>query len=79
MGQTRRTRGIPNNKKIYSIRLGYMKKQIGDLEVRIENLEQILILATRYGEDDLQRIIRYKIGVLEREHKILKNRMNIIW
>jgi hypothetical protein len=56
-----------------------MKKQIGDLEVRIENLQQILILVTRYGEDDLQRFIRYKIGILEREHKILKNRMNIIW
>ena len=53
-----------------------MKKQIGDLEVRIENLQQVLTLVTRYGEDDLQRIIRYKIEVLEREHKILKNRMN---
>jgi len=53
-----------------------MKKQLNDLEVRIENLNKMLALAIRYGEEDLQRMIRYKIEGLEREMKILKNKMS---
>jgi len=53
-----------------------MKKQLNDLEVRIENLNKILVSAFRYGEEDLQRMIRYKIEGLEREMKILKNKMS---
>ena len=53
-----------------------MKKQLNDLEVRIENLEQMLVSAIRYGEEDLQRMIRYKIQGLERDMKILKNKMS---
>ena len=52
-----------------------MKKQLNDLEVRIENLNKMLVSAIRYGEEDLQRMIRYKIEGLEREMKILKNKM----
>ena len=52
-----------------------MKKQLNDLEVRIENLEQMLVSAIRYGEEDLQRMIRHKIQGLERDMKILKNKM----
>jgi phage shock protein A len=53
-----------------------MKKQLNDLEVRIENLNKMLASAIRYGEEDLQRMIRYKIEGLEREMKILKNKMS---
>lgn len=53
-----------------------MKKQLNDLEVRIENLNKMLVSAIRYGEEDLQRMIRYKIEGLEREMKILKNKMS---
>jgi phage shock protein A len=53
-----------------------MKKQLNDLEVRIENLNKMLVSAIRYGEEDLQRMIRYKIQGLEREMKILKNKMS---
>ena len=53
-----------------------MRKQLNDLKVRIENLEQMLVSAIRYGEEDLQRMIRYKIEGLEREMKILKNKMS---
>jgi len=53
-----------------------MKKQLNDLEVRIENLNKMLDSAIRYGEEDLQRMIRYKIEGLEREMKILKNKMS---
>lgn len=53
-----------------------MKKQLNDLEVRIENLDKMLASAIRYGEKDLQRMIRYKIEGLEREMKILKNKMS---
>jgi len=53
-----------------------MKKQINDLEVRIENLNNMLVLSIRYGEEDLQRMIRYKIWGLERDMKILKNKMS---
>ena len=53
-----------------------MKKQLNDLEVRIENLDKMLVSAIRYGEEDLQRMIRYKIEGLEREMKILKNKMS---
>jgi hypothetical protein len=53
-----------------------MRKQIQDLGVRIENLEQMLVSAIRYGEEDLQRMIRYKIQGLERDMKILKNKMS---
>jgi phage shock protein A len=53
-----------------------MKKQINDLEVRIENLNNMLVSAIRYGEEDLQRMIRYKIQGLERDMKILKNKMS---
>jgi hypothetical protein len=52
-----------------------MKKQLNDLEVRIENLNKMLVSSIRYGEEDLQRMIRYKIEGLEREMKILKNKM----
>lgn len=54
----------------------FMKKQLNDLEVRIENLNKMLTSAIRYGEEDLQRMIRYKIEGLEREMKILKNKMS---
>jgi hypothetical protein len=53
-----------------------MKKQLNDLEVRIENLNKMLVSAIRYGEEDLQRMIRYKIEGLERDMKILKNKMS---
>jgi hypothetical protein len=53
-----------------------MKKQLNDLEVRIQNLNEMLVSAIRYGEEDLQRMIRYKIEGLEREMKILKNKMS---
>ena len=53
-----------------------MKKQLNDLEVRIENLNKMLNSSIRYGEEDLQRMIRYKIEGLEREMKILKNKMS---
>jgi len=53
-----------------------MKKQLNDLEDRIENLNKMLASAIRYGEEDLQRMIRYKIEGLEREMKILKNKMS---
>ena len=53
-----------------------MRKQIQDLGVRIENLEKMLVSAIRYGEEDLQRMIRYKIQGLERDMKILKNKMS---
>jgi hypothetical protein len=53
-----------------------MKKQLNDLEVRIENLNKMLASAIRYGEEDLQRMIRYKIEGLERKMKILKNKMS---
>lgn len=53
-----------------------MKKQLNDLEVRIENLNKMLTSAIRYGEEDLQRMIRYKIEGLDREMKILKNKMS---
>jgi hypothetical protein len=53
-----------------------MKKQLNDLEVRIKNLDKILVSAIRYGEEDLQRMIRHKIEGLEREMKILKNKMS---
>ena len=53
-----------------------MKKQLNDLEVRIENLDKMLVSAIRYGEEDLQRMIRYKIQGLERDMKILKNKMS---
>jgi len=53
-----------------------MRKQIQDLGVRIENLEQMLVSAIRYGEEDLQRMIRHKIQGLERDMKILKNKMS---
>lgn len=53
-----------------------MKKQLNDLEVRIKNLNKMLASAIRYGEEDLQRMIRYKIEGLEREMKILKNKMS---
>jgi hypothetical protein len=53
-----------------------MKKQLNDLEVRIENLNKMLVSSIRYGEEDLQRMIRYKIEGLEREMKILKNKMS---
>ena len=53
-----------------------MKKQLNDLEVRIENLNKMLVSAIRYGEEDLQRMIRYKIQGLERDMKILKNKMS---
>ena len=53
-----------------------MKKQLNDLEDRIENLNKMLVSAIRYGEEDLQRMIRYKIEGLEREMKILKNKMS---
>ena len=52
-----------------------MKKQLNDLEVRIQNLNEMLVSAIRYGEEDMQRMIRYKIEGLEREMKILKNKM----
>ena len=53
-----------------------MKKQLNDLEVRIENLNKMLVSSIRYGEEDLQRMIRYKIQGLERDMKILKNKMS---
>jgi hypothetical protein len=53
-----------------------MKKQIQDLGVRIENLKQMLVFSIRYGEEDLQRMIRHKIEGLERDMKILKNKMS---
>ena len=53
-----------------------MKKQLNDLEDRIENLNKMLVSAIRYGEEDIQRMIRYKIEGLEREMKILKNKMS---
>ena len=53
-----------------------MKKQLNDLEVRIQNLNEMLVSAIRYGEEDMQRMIRYKIEGLEREMKILKNKMS---
>ena len=53
-----------------------MKKQLNDLEDRIENLNEMLVSAIRYGEEDLQRMIRYKIEGLDREMKILKNKMS---
>jgi hypothetical protein len=53
-----------------------MKKQLNDLEVRIQNLNEMLVSAIRYGEEDLQRMIRYKIEGLVREMKILKNKMS---
>ncbi len=53
-----------------------MRKQFQDLEVRIENLNNMLVSSIRYGEEDLQRMIRYKIEGLEREMKILKNKMS---
>jgi hypothetical protein len=53
-----------------------MRKQLNDLEVRIENLDKMLVSAIRYGEEDLQRMIRHKIEGLEREMKILKNKMS---
>ena len=53
-----------------------MKKQLNDLEDRIENLNKMLVSAIRYGEEDMQRMIRYKIEGLEREMKILKNKMS---
>jgi len=53
-----------------------MKKQFQDLEVRIENLNNMLVSSIRYGEEDLQRMIRHKIEGLEREMKILKNKMS---
>jgi len=53
-----------------------MKKQLNDLEVRIENLNKMLVSSIRYGEEDLQRMIRHKIEGLEREMKILKNKMS---
>jgi hypothetical protein len=53
-----------------------MKKQLNDLEVRIENLNKMLNSSIRYGEEDLQRMIRHKIEGLEREMKILKNKMS---
>lgn len=52
-----------------------MKKQKNDLEVRLENLNELLNMTIRYGEQDLERQIRYMIGVVERELKILKVRM----
>lgn len=54
-----------------------MKKQLNDLEVRIENLNEMLASSIRFGEDDLQRMIRYKIQLVEKEMKILKNKMNL--
>jgi hypothetical protein len=53
-----------------------MKKQLNDLEVRIENLNKMLVSSIRYGEEDLQRMIRYKIEGLEREMNTLKNKMS---
>jgi hypothetical protein len=53
-----------------------MRKQIQDLGVRIENLDKMLVSSIRYGEEDLQRMIRYKIEGLERDMKILKNKMS---
>lgn len=53
-----------------------MKKQKNDLEVRLENLNELLNMTIRYGEKDLERQIRYMIGVVERELKILKVRMD---
>jgi hypothetical protein len=53
-----------------------MKKPLNDLKVRIENLDKMLVSSIRYGEADLQRMIRYKIEGLEREMKILKNKMS---
>jgi hypothetical protein len=53
-----------------------MKKQLNDLEVRIENLNKMLVSAIRYGEEGLQRMIRHKIQGLERDMKILKNKMS---
>ena len=53
-----------------------MKKQLNDLEVRIENLNNMLVSSIRYGEEDLQRMIRHKIEGLERDMKILKNKMS---
>ena len=53
-----------------------MKKQLNDWEVRIQNLNEMLVSAIRYGEEDMQRMIRYKIEGLEREMKILKNKMS---
>ncbi len=53
-----------------------VKKSRIDLEVRIENLNNMLVSSIRYGEEDLQRMIRYKIEGLEREMKILKNKMS---
>jgi phage shock protein A len=53
-----------------------MKKQLNDLEVRIENLNKMLSSAIRYDEEDLIRMIRHKIEGLEREMKILKNKMS---
>jgi hypothetical protein len=53
-----------------------MKKQLNDLEDRIEKLNKMLVSAIRYGEEDIQRMIRYKIEGLEREMKILKNKMS---
>jgi hypothetical protein len=53
-----------------------MKKQLNDLEVRIENLNKMLDSSIRYGEEDLQRMIRFKIEGLEKEMKILKNKMS---
>jgi hypothetical protein len=53
-----------------------MKKQLNDLEVRIENLNKMLVSSIRYGEEDLQRMIRHKIEGLERDMKILKNKMS---
>jgi hypothetical protein len=54
-----------------------MKKQLNDLEVRIKNLNEMLASSIRFGEDDLQRMIRYKIQLVEKEMKILKNKMNL--
>jgi len=53
-----------------------MKKQLNDLEVRIDNLNKMLDSSIRYGEEDLQRMIRFKIEGLEKEMKILKNKMS---
>ena len=53
-----------------------MKKPLNDLEVRIENLNNMLVLSIRYGEEDLQRMIRHKIHGLERDMKILKSKMS---
>jgi hypothetical protein len=66
----------PPHKEGFFYYINGMKKQLNDLEVRIENLNKMLASAIRYGEEDLQRMIRYKIEGLEREMKILKNKMS---